>query len=175
MNNYQNILIVMGTGRNIGKTVTACNLIQNLSKKHRTVGVKISPHFHELEPNLKYLRQSEEIVVVEEQHITEKDSSQMLQAGAKKVFYVQVKNEKLADAFDLILKSVDLEQPIVVESGGLYEIIEPGLLFFITGEKPKKEIKIRKGTNVVKMNSGEVRNFEWNSIQFKNGNFMRYA
>jgi len=175
MKNYQNILIVMGTGRNIGKTVSACSLIQHLSEKHRTVGVKISPHFHTLESDLKYLHSSEEFVIVEEQDTTQKDSSRMLQAGAEKVFYVQAKNENLAEAFCLILKSVRPEQPVVVESGGLYEIIEPGLLFFIAGEKPKKEIEIRRGTNVVKVPSGEVRNFEWKSIQFKNGNFMRYA
>ena len=175
MKSYPNILIVMGTGRNVGKTVSACNLIQNLSEKHRTVGVKISPHFHELEPTLKFLHYSEEFVIVEEKNLTQKDSSRMLQAGAEKVFYVQVKNEKLADAFDLILKSVGSEQPIVVESGGLYEILEPGLLFFINGEKSKKEVQFRKGTNLVKVDSGEVTNVEWNSIQFKNGKFMRYA
>lgn len=175
MKSYPNILLVAGTGRNIGKTVSACNLIQNLSEKHRTVGVKISPHFHELESNLKYLHKSEEMVIVEEQNITQKDSSRMLQAGAEKVFYVQTKNETLADAFNLIVKSIDPKQPVVIESGGLYEILEPGLLVFVTGEEPKKEFRIRKDANVVKVQSGKIKNFEWNSIQFKNGKFTRYA
>ncbi len=175
MKSYPNILLVAGTGRNVGKTVSACKIIQNLSETHRTVGVKISPHFHELESNLKYFHNSEELVIVEEQNITQKDSSRMLQAGAEKVFYVQTKNENLADAFNLIVKSIHLEQPVVVESGGLYEILEPGLLVFVTGKEPKKEFRIRKDTNVVKVQSGKIKNFEWNSIQFKNGKFTRYA
>ena len=58
-----NILIVAGTGRNIGKTITACRIIGQLAKNHEPVGVKISPHFHELEVNLKYLYQSENFVI----------------------------------------------------------------------------------------------------------------
>jgi len=175
MKNYPNILIVMGTGRNIGKTISACNIIEKLSEAHQTVGVKISPHFHELESNLKYLHKSEDFVIVEEQNITQKDSSRMLQSGAEKVFYVQAKNEKLEEAFNMISEIILPGQPVVVESGGLYEFIEPGMLFFIDGEKPKKEVRIRKGTNVVKVNSGEVNNFDWSSIIFKNGKFTRYA
>lgn len=175
MKSYPNILLVMGTGRNVGKTVSACNIIQNLSGRHQTVGVKISPHFHELEPDLKYLYKTEELVIVEEKNITKKDSSRMLQSGAKKVFYVQAKNKKLGEAFNRISEIILPEQPVVVESGGLYEIIEPGMLFFVTGEKPKKEIQIRRGTNLVKVDSGEVNNFNWSSIQFKNGKFTQYA
>lgn len=175
MKSYPNILLVMGTGRNVGKTVSACNLIKNLSEAHQTIGVKISSHFHELEPNLKYLYNSKELVIVEEQNITQKDSSRMLQAGAKKVFYVQAKNENLEHAFSMILGATRPEQPLVVESGGLYGILEPGLLFFISGEAPKKQMQMRKGTNVVKVNSPEINNFEWSSIQFKNGKFTRHA
>lgn len=175
MKSYPNILLVAGTGRNVGKTVSACKIIQNLSKIYRTVGVKISPHFHELESNLKYLHKSEKLVIIEEQKITQKDSSRMLQSGAEKVFFVQANNENLTDAFNLILKYVDPEQPVVVESGGLYEIMEPGMLFFVSGAKPKKEIQIREDTNIVKVDSGEVTNFDWSSIQFKNGKFTRYA
>jgi hypothetical protein len=175
MKSFPNILLVMGTGRNVGKTVSACNLIQNLSESHQTIGVKISPHFHELDSDLKYIYKSEELVIVEEQNITQKDSSRMLQAGAEKVFYVQAKNEKLEEAFNMVSEFFQPEQPVVVESGGFYEILEPGLLFFVSGEKPKEQMQIRKGTEVVKVDSVEVTNFEWNVIQFKNGKFTRYA
>jgi hypothetical protein len=175
MKNYPNILLVMGTGRNVGKTLSACNIIQKLSETHQTVGVKISPHFHELNSDLRYLHKSEELVIVEEQNITQKDSSRMLQAGAEKVFYVQVKNENLRDAFNIIFESVQPKQPVVVESGGLYDILEPGLLFFVSGEKPKKQMQFRKGTNVVKVQSNEINFFKWNTIQFTNSKFTRYA
>lgn len=175
MKSYPNILIVMGTGRNVGKTISACNIIQSLSRKHQTIGVKISPHFHELDPKLKYIHYSDELMIVEEKNFSKKDSSRMLQSGAKKVFYVQAKNEKLAETIQLISELIQQNQPVVIESGGLYNVIEPGFLFFVTGENAKKVIQIRKGTNVVKVNSGEVNYFEWDSIQFKNGKFTRYA
>jgi hypothetical protein len=88
---------------------------------------------------------------------------------------VQVKNENLRDAFNIIFESVQPKQPVVVESGGLYDILEPGLLFFVSGEKPKKQMQFRKGTNVVKVQSNEINFFKWNTIQFTNSKFTRYA
>ena len=49
MKDFPNMLIVRGTGRNVGKTLSACNIIKQLAEKHNPVGVKISPHFHSLD------------------------------------------------------------------------------------------------------------------------------
>lgn len=170
MKKFPNILIVIGTGRNVGKTLTACNIIKNLSETQETIGVKISPHFHEL-ANPKIVCETDNFVIIEEKRITKKDSSRMLQAGAKRVFYVQAENNSLPAVFAEIMNRTARNHPIVIETGGLYNHVEPGLLFYILGENPKKEIKVRNESKVIRLSSAEINDFNWNSIQFKNCNF----
>lgn len=175
MKYYPNILIIKGTGRNIGKTVSACKIITKLSKNHETIGIKISPHFHSLNGDQKIIQQSEDFVIVDELNISKKDSSLMLQAGAKKVFYVQAKNDHLSSALDFILREINPENPVVIESGGLYNFVEPGILLFIKGPDIKKQEEIRKKSTVISLSAKELRNYNWDSIQFNNGKFTLYA
>jgi hypothetical protein len=163
-----NILLVAGTGRNIGKTVTACRIIARFAKEHEPVGVKISPHFHELEGSTEYVYQSGNFVIVREKNISQKDSSRMLQAGAKTVFYMQCKPGHLSVAMDCLLPLLSSESPVIVESGGLYDILEPGLLIFITGGEAKKTFHIRPETLVLHLDSADVQEFAGENILFIN-------
>jgi hypothetical protein len=62
--------------------------------------------------------------------------------------------------------------PVVCESGGLHEIITPGLFLFVN--HPKKEI-IKKNhlsfSPVIIENNGKELNFNLSTIQFKNNTF----
>lgn len=175
MKSYPNILIIKGSGRNVGKTLAATRIIEKLAKKNKTVAVKISPHFHELGNDQKFIRRAEDFVIVEEQNITRKDSSRMMQADADKVYYVQAENDSLPEVLDEIMKRTIPSQPVVIETGGLYDYIEPGLLLYIAGDDPKKEAVIRENSKVIKLTTIEVWNFNWDSIQFKNGKFYADA
>ena len=53
----------------------------------------------------------------------------MLKAGASKVFYMQVKDRNLEEAFSLILTEIK-DRPIICESGGLHKHFKPGLQLF---------------------------------------------
>lgn len=172
---YPNILIVKGTGRNVGKTVSACKIIQHLAATQEPVGIKISPHFHDLNGEAEYIHRSDDFVIVEERNISQKDSSRMLQAGAKKVFYIQCKNNHLPDAMNVVFKQIQLETPVVVESGGLYDFLEPAILVHIAGQEMKKESKIRNNSKVIRLLSGEVQQLNWDFIQFINGKFITDA
>jgi len=174
MKKYPNILIVRGTGRNVGKTVSACKIIEKLANENAPIGIKISAHFHELE-NPEFVCQSEEFEIIEEKGRSNKDSSRMLQAGAEKVFYIQSENRISAKAFGALLNQIDTLKPIIVESGGLYDFVEPGILVHIFGENGKNTTEIRPETNVVKVFSEEVKDFNWDFLQFKNGKFVGYA
>lgn len=169
------MLIVRGTGRNVGKTLSACNIIKQLAEKHNPVGVKISPHFHSLDGIQDCIHKSEKLIIVEEKNISGKDSSRMLQAGAKKVFYIQAKNDQLPEAINLLSVHLNPYEPVVVESGGLYDYIEPSLLITIIGNKNGKEINIRNSTNALNLPSAKVHEFMWNSIQFKNRKITFHA
>lgn len=174
MRKYPNILIVRGTGRNVGKTVSACKIIERLAKDNTPIGIKISAHFHELE-NPVFVSRSDEFEIIEEKSRSAKDSSRMLQAGAEKVFYIQSGNRILAIAFETLLDQIDPSKPVVVESGGLYDFVEPGILVHVFGENGKKSTPVRPETNVVNVSSEEVKDFCWNFLQFKNGKFVGYA
>ena len=165
-----NFLLIAGDGRNVGKTYLACKIISHLSKKLDVIGIKITPHFHKSEVK-NILQQTKEFVIAEENEITEKDSSLLLQAGAKKVYFIMVKPDKIKEAFFELEKLLPVS-PVVCESGGLNEVIQPGLFLFVK----KKGVDIQK-SNYLKYspllveNDGKDFTFHPESIQFINNRF----
>lgn len=123
------MVLIAGNGRNVGKTTLACKIIKHMSSKHQIIGLKISPHFHSYSAS-DALIETETFVILHEKELTNKDSSLMLQAGAQNVYYIMAKPDGLRDAINAILP--ELRQSLVVcESGGLHEIAQPGLFFFV--------------------------------------------
>lgn len=136
-----NLFLIAGTGRKSGKTSLACKIIERFHKKHDIIGIKICPYFHELEHDEKVLVKNSDYVIVEEAKATSgKDSSRLLEAGSSHVYYIQVKDEHLMDAFEDVLKYFDTGLPIVCESGGLRKFVKPGL-FLLCNRKGKTVFK----------------------------------
>ncbi len=135
----KNILLVSGSGQNVGKTsfirrVIVCNA------SHKLVAIKITPHFHEPTDGLVPIAITENYRVFQETDLSSgKDSSLFLQAGAEKVFYIQTNDKYLKEAFSLVSKLLDPEQPIIVESAALRKILDPALYLFI--QKNYEEVK----------------------------------
>lgn len=175
MKHYPNILIIRGTGRNVGKTFTACRILKNLSLSHHPAAIKISPHFHPLSEGMHVLVQTEKYVVAEEKTFSGKDSSRMLQAGAHRAFYIQSGHSDVLEPFHYLMEILEPNQPIVVESGGLYDFLEPGLLIHIDGGHRDKNSTVRRETNYMNMASGEVFEYDWNLLTFNNQKYVTYA
>ncbi len=138
--NYKmpNLLLVAGNGRNVGKTTLACRIIKQFANKIEVTGLKISPHFHNFnETNVIY--KSENVVIAEEKQNHAKDSSRMLQAGARQVFFAMARPGHLPVAIKFLYQILPANL-IVCESGGLHELITPGLFFMVK----------RKGEEIVK-------------------------
>ncbi len=127
---HENIILIAGAGQNTGKTTLACKLIKHLSKRHSVIGVKISPHSHDIEKTQKIIRKTADFILIEEQLRNEKDSAMMLKAGAEKVFYIQSKRDALKNAFSELLPYIK-HKAVICESGGLPELIEAGIFFFM--------------------------------------------
>jgi hypothetical protein len=127
---YSNIILIAGAGRNVGKTTFACKIIESLSDKHDVTAVKVSSHLHALEHGTKILFQSQSYALSKEESISKKDSSRMLEAGAKNVYYLQSQQENLKDAFEILKPHIQVG-PVIIESGGLHQIIKPALFFFV--------------------------------------------
>lgn len=169
-NKMPNLLLIAGNGRNVGKTYFACRIIDFLSKKTEVCGVKISSHFHPIN-NADVLLENERFVILEEKRRTTKDSSLLLQAGAKKVLFIMATQENAAEAFEEV-QSFLPQHAIICESGGLHEIITPGLFFFVNrnGQEIIKKHHLNHSPIIVN-NNGEDFDFNINNINYSNHKF----
>lgn len=136
---FKNVLLISGSGRNVGKTTFIQKVIEQNADQN-LAAVKITPHFHEPTEGLISIVETANYRIFEEtdQH-SEKDSSLFLYAGAKKVIYLQTTDHFLAEAFAIAVAQLRPNQPIVTESAALRKFIIPGLYLFIQkiGEEAK--------------------------------------
>lgn len=141
---FKNLLLIAGTGRNTGKTTLACEIINKFTHQVNITGVKISPHFHGGTKSLKVIYLSDRFNIYEEiDLLSTKDSSKMLVAGASRVYYLEVCDEDLQEAFNELIKYLPKDSAVVCESPALRKIINPGLFFImdnINQQNKKDEI-----------------------------------
>lgn len=165
-----NYLLVAGNGRNVGKTYLTCAIIKHLAKTLDVVAIKVSSHFHPVENN-PVIAKNEQYIIVEELQTSTKDSSLMKQAGAKKVYFIMAAQEYLAQAFYELEKLLP-EKAIVCESGGLHEIINPGLFLFVNskGKELSKPHHLKYSPIQIE-NDGINFSFDITRIEFKNKQF----
>ena len=137
------VLIVGGTARNVGKTEFVCRLIEKISANNSVYALKVSAIFpdegiyhgdHTGEPEDQHLFE-------EMRHDTAKDTSRMLRAGAKRVFYLRCEDNCILEAFNRFRNQLPADTAIVCESNSLAEHVQPGLLIMVT--KDKEQIKPR--------------------------------
>ena len=165
----KNILLVSGSGRNVGKTNFLCEVIAQNANRN-VVAVKITPHFHEPTAGLVSVAVSENYRIFQETDTTSgKDSSLFLRSGAAKVFYIQTTDIHLEEAFSITLKQVNPDQPIVTESAALRRYISPGLYVFI--QKEQEEVKssaleMKKLADVIVYSDGEQYSLNPKSILY---------
>ena len=165
----RNILLISGSGRNVGKTNFLCEVIARNANQN-VVAVKITPHFHEPTTGLISVTTTEDYRIFQETEATsEKDSSLFLRSGASKVFYIQTTDIHLEEAFSITLKQVNPDQPIVTESAALRKYISPGLYVFI--QKEQEEVKpsaleMKQLADVIVYSDGERYSLNPKSIFF---------
>ena len=143
MKEMPNILIIVGTDRNAGKTTLAERIIKNNSRRIPVVAIKISPHFHPVGQDEEVVVQTGSFIIIREKDPgSRKDSSRFLKAGASEVYYMQVWDRDLSTAFESLLEICSQDKPMVIESGWLRQVIMPGLFIIVN----------RKGNSVYKEN-----------------------
>lgn len=143
-----NILLISGLGRDTGKTLLATKVIEKFSNQNVTA-IKISPHFHSLQEQPILLGIPNFFEVYEETNPGgHKDSSRMLRAGAKKVFYIQCNDKTLERVLNIMIMHLDRETPIVCESGALSKYLVPGIHVLMAPLKRKgigQNLSIKSG------------------------------
>jgi hypothetical protein len=134
-----NLLLIAGSGRNTGKTTTACNVISENSGLNEVVAIKVSPHFHRLTESLKILKEAPGLVIAEEKdRISGKDSSRFLRAGAIRSYYVQGNDMQMPLLAEWMRLNIAKNTPVVCESGGIGQFIEPGGAIYLHTDSDKE-------------------------------------
>ena len=137
--NSKNILLISGSGRNVGKTSFICRVIERTADQ-KLNAIKITPHFHEPTPGLVAISLNANFRVFRETNSNSgKDSCLFLKSGAEKVFYIQTTDQFLEEAFSIAISVCNPNLPIIIESAALRKFITPGLYLFI--QKKNEEVK----------------------------------
>lgn len=138
---FENILLIAGSGQNVGKTTLACRIIANEHAK-LPVAVKITPHMHKITPGLVKIDKGANWSLFEEtDNSSHKDSSQYLQNGAAKSYLILSGDSGLQAAFSALQKLLPAANPFIIESAALVNIIQPGLFIVVISDQANAEIK----------------------------------
>jgi hypothetical protein len=128
---FKDLLLVTGSGRNVGKTTFICSVIAG-NPLQKMAAIKITPHFHDPGEGLIPIVENNNFRIFEETNIhSDKDTSRYLQAGARKSYYIQTNDAALKEAFQLTSVLLDPDQPFLVESARLGQILSPELFLYI--------------------------------------------
>ena len=130
----QDLIIIGGSSRNVGKTGLALTLIEKLSMHGKVTGLKVTSlrpgeeafhGSHDTNQNSKFR------ITEEKDPFTSKDTSRMLKAGAEKVFFIESPDNLLESAFSVFMKEHYSGGPVVCESRSLRHAIVPGLFILL--------------------------------------------
>jgi len=130
------MVLLSGSGRNVGKTTLACNIIRHLSENSMVYGLKLSPHFHKMNHLQKLITDGEGYKVYRElDPDSGKDSAKMLAAGAREVYFIQCEDANIEAAFESISNKIPCDALIVCESGSMAKVYKAGMHLLVEGDE----------------------------------------
>ena len=134
------MLMIGGSGRNVGKTTLICAIIRRFAPATPIIGLKVTSirpgeedfHGHHEQPFTENFRIFEETSLK-----SLKDTAKMLNAGARKVYFIQSTDEQMPLAIDAFFKLVDRKSTIICETRSLRRLVKPGIFVLITDPADK--------------------------------------
>lgn len=129
MHRDQNLLIVGGAGRNVGKTELVCRLIEKVSTACPIYALKVSAVlpdetiFHGDHSG----EGAQEQLFEETRHDSSKDTSRMLRAGARRVFYLRGEDNAIASQYTSLRRQLPQDSALICESNSLAGYVLPGI------------------------------------------------
>ncbi len=150
MLNYPHLLLIGGTGRNVGKTEFTCRLISRIAASRQVYALKVSAMYpDERTFHGRHEYGASDFCLFEEcRSESGKDTARMLRAGAKRVFYLQGEDNRILQGFNELIRKVPAATPVVCESNSLGNFVQPGLHIMITS--PSTEVKDRAKVQLAK-------------------------
>jgi len=137
---YDKMIIIGGTGRNIGKTHLAEMVIEKLFHEREVTAVKISnvnPGNKDLHGTHAFVVEDNFLIYEENDRWGNKDSMRFLKAGAKRSFFIITDDEYLSVAFKHLKDKIKPGGVVVCESNSLRHWIRPDLFIMVDDGKQK--------------------------------------
>lgn len=155
MKTNDNLLIVGGTGRDVGKTEFVCRLITRVSAERPVYAIKVSSIFpgEELYHGTHSGDDSSLYLLEETNRESDKDTSRMLKAGAARVFYLRADDTGIQPGFDQFLRKIPIGSVVVCESNSLGHFVKPALSIMVRSKggevKPRATVQLKYADLVV--------------------------
>ncbi len=133
------ILMIGSSGRNVGKTLLACELVRRHAAVHAVTAVKITT-IHEEEWDCPHgvagcgvcgSLQGDYQLTEEKDGPPDKDTTRLLKAGATRVFWLRVRQPHLAEGVGELMRRLPAGQPAVIESNSARQVLAPGLFLIL--------------------------------------------
>jgi molybdopterin-guanine dinucleotide biosynthesis protein len=133
LGNYNNVINICGSGRNVGKTFLGESIISSFSKDNDIVAIKISKFKHKNHQNdcLKMIHRTSYYTIWQEMAFSNKDSGRYLKAGAKLSFYIESDDTHLLESFLYVKKHFCKSCLIICESASISKYIYPAVSIFV--------------------------------------------
>ncbi len=175
MHKDERLLVVGGAGRNVGKTEFVCRLIAKFATNRDIYGLKVSTIFPD-EALFHGTHADDEPVhqlFEETRRELAKDTSRMLRAGAKKVYYLRSDDSGIKESFEYFRNLVPENAIIICESNSLGQVVIPGLKIMVrstNGQVKPRAIAQLKEADIVVVSDGSSGFPELDSIQLADNN-----
>jgi len=138
----KNLILIGGAGRNVGKTLFACRLIEREARLHGVIGLKITvidpddaPHSGRVEIESYRIIDGPFRIIEESVPSDETDTGRMLEAGARRVFWLKVKRDRLTEGIEALLELIPGAACVVAEGTSARTALEPGVFIVIQTKK----------------------------------------
>ncbi len=142
MKEYPNVILISGSGRNVGKTSLICKIIEKYAETETLISIKISPHFHPLTDRLILLRDTQNCkIAIETDQTGNKDTAKFLKSGVMESFFIQSNDDEVLEAFTNVVSKYSNSHLFIVESGALKKFVRPGLSIFVADDSSQKQYK----------------------------------
>jgi hypothetical protein len=174
---FPNMLLIGSSGRQTGKTRLATFIIENNCQRTEIIGLKVTT-IEEKDGTCPHGRkgcgvcssmEGDFLVLEEKDGGLEKDTSLLLSAGAKKVFWLLVLEEALDLGAQELLKHIPQNSVVIAESNRLRLAVKPGLFVMLINRdgqiKPSAE-RVRSKADLTIVSEGKNFDFPIDTIRF---------
>ncbi len=175
------MLMIGSAASNLGKTEMACALLAKFCKSRDVIGIKVTTIKDKdgLCPRggqgCGVCSSLEGIYSITEERdgSSEKDTARLLAAGASRVFWLRVREERLLEGITALLDIIGHDAVSICESNSLRQVVEPGLFLMVASHKTKNwkssALDVKKYADRIIISDGSSFDFDPGKIRLIKG------